>query len=830
MRPDPSLIAQTVRTITADLSQIRFKRIDDEIKHLDKKYLARVLQRLVTMTRTSFFVQTVISVLSLNGVVYAMDSEADWAFAANNLAKRAVGDVVIPSPTQKGQPENCILWKYVEKTDDCEKIIDKYKGKKLTEEKFLEFNPALSGDCENLKKNFYVCVQTSAAAVKTTTKTTTTTTQKGAGPTKAPPKEEEEDEEDEDEDEGGHPENPAPTKFTTKNPTAPTKLEAEEKDKFIITGAGDTTMEPRFCAERQNIILLQKNSPDTWNLLVLALDKMMKTADTDALSYFQMSGIHGAPYIPWPNPKEKGEFQRQFGYCTHNSIIFATWHRPYMLAFEQTLYRHARDIVRRLFKGQVQQKYIKALQTLRWPYWDWADSTYQSYLPPVTMEKQITVKAPNDQGGEKTVKIANPFYSYVFKGPEGTVFTGQFAGLKATSRKPETSDSSESLDADANRAMQSGFLTRRKQTYNALMSTSGFNFFSNSLEKLHNDVHMQVGGNGIMGLISYAAFDPMFWLHHNNIDRMLAIWQAANPGKYLSPDTGVPTFQRKVKSGEKDDLNTPLYPWKHPDGSWWKSDDVKDVSGIWSYGYGYPEVPCYYQGDTNTLDDFATKQINDRYLAPVSAMSRMSRFRRRGHAIATTGKNVTEWDVNVIVDQAELPGTFSIYVFLGQPPSDIKKWDESPQKVSTMTLLGTPGETKANKLEGMTIPLSPLLTEKGIKGSDKEIEEYLAKNLLWTCLSLNEAGTTKPYDVKSMKSLKVAVSSKSVVLPTDPKKKPKIGKSKLKTAVTKDKAKSGGATTVAELEHTKLKGGKEAHLRVGILPDIQNTTITGGKL
>ena len=50
-------------------------------------------------------------------------------------------------------------------------------------------------------------------------------------------------------------------------------------------------------------------------------------------SFFQVGGIHGLPYIPWdgvtgiPNPSWGG-------YCTHGSVLFPTWHRPYVSAFE----------------------------------------------------------------------------------------------------------------------------------------------------------------------------------------------------------------------------------------------------------------------------------------------------------------------------------------------------------------------------------------------------------------------------------------------------------------------------------------------------------------
>jgi hypothetical protein len=54
-------------------------------------------------------------------------------------------------------------------------------------------------------------------------------------------------------------------------------------------------------------------------------------------------------------------------------------------------------------------------------------------------------------------------------------------------------------------------------------------------QRPHNDIHLAVGGvvnsvNGAMAEITTAAFDPVFWVHHANIDRMWAAWMR-DPGK-----------------------------------------------------------------------------------------------------------------------------------------------------------------------------------------------------------------------------------------------------------------------------------------------------------
>jgi hypothetical protein len=45
-------------------------------------------------------------------------------------------------------------------------------------------------------------------------------------------------------------------------------------------------------------------------------------------------GIHGQPLVPWDEQSVSKTPGILNGYCTHNSILFPTWHRPYLLLFE----------------------------------------------------------------------------------------------------------------------------------------------------------------------------------------------------------------------------------------------------------------------------------------------------------------------------------------------------------------------------------------------------------------------------------------------------------------------------------------------------------------
>ena len=61
------------------------------------------------------------------------------------------------------------------------------------------------------------------------------------------------------------------------------------------------------------------------------------------------------------------------------------------------------------------------------------------------------------------------------------------------------------------------------------LSNGTINTFAAALEGIHNSGHVWVGGS--MSSVPTAPCDPVFWMHHCEIDRIWAEWQAANPGQ-----------------------------------------------------------------------------------------------------------------------------------------------------------------------------------------------------------------------------------------------------------------------------------------------------------
>ncbi|KAL4759696.1 uncharacterized protein BDW70DRAFT_161397 [Aspergillus foveolatus] len=122
-----------------------------------------------------------------------------------------------------------------------------------------------------------------------------------------------------------------------------------------------------------------------------------------------------------------------------------------------------------------------------------------------------------------------------------------------------------------------------------------------NLKCIHNNVHnfwggfqflrppkegIHLWGAGHMSNVAMAAFDPIFFIYHNNIDRLTAMWQILNWEKWFDDD------RSKLI---KDNTLTPFH--KDADRNFWKSDDVRDWRAL---GYDYEIL----QGRThNYMDD-----------------------------------------------------------------------------------------------------------------------------------------------------------------------------------------------------------------------------------
>jgi tyrosinase len=249
--------------------------------------------------------------------------------------------------------------------------------------------------------------------------------------------------------------------------------------------------------ERRDIWELSDEDPwhpvIEWYARGIAVLKRRESSDPSSWRY--LAAIHGTDIsrFRWPRGATWNE-------CQHSSWFFLPWHRIYLHYFERV----------------VRQAVVSLRGPDDWalPYWDYSDPERPDVrrLPPAFRQQRMPSGDPNPlfieererrmkAGGELTegaVDISAALSEVDFTGPLGGVagFGGPVTGF-----------------------MHGG------GPVGSLENTP------------HGDVHVEVGGiqpRGFMSRFETAGLDPLFWLHHANIDRLWEVWlglggRRANP-------------------------------------------------------------------------------------------------------------------------------------------------------------------------------------------------------------------------------------------------------------------------------------------------------------
>ncbi len=209
---------------------------------------------------------------------------------------------------------------------------------------------------------------------------------------------------------------------------------------------------------------------------------------SDDRGYQHWAGIHG---LPLPISCDNA----------HGTPYFLPWHRAYLYFFERAL----RDRV----PGAM----------LSW--WNWTASFGGKRIPPAFSDESA--------GGSPNPLFSAPVDPLAIR--QGGA-TGAQLGPR-TFRQPGRAGAPP-LPTPAEVA--------------AVLALTDFVDFSGQLEQLHNRVHAWVGGH--MGVIPFAAFDPIFWAHHAMIDRVWRLWQLRHPGARPPAallDQALPPFRMTVR-------------------------------------------------------------------------------------------------------------------------------------------------------------------------------------------------------------------------------------------------------------------------------------------
>lgn len=168
-------------------------------------------------------------------------------------------------------------------------------------------------------------------------------------------------------------------------------------------------------------------------------------------------------------------------HCPHGNAFFLPWHRAYLRYFEQVIQAMSED------------------SGFALPYWNW---TTQRTLPPAfwegTLDDPTRVIGPTDEMPASAV--GQPVIDGILATADFQTFGSVFVPSTCTVN-----------------------CQRRGMGYGSLEGTP------------HNIVHGTIGGN--MGTFM-SPLDPIFWLHHCNVDRLWMEWNKtfANPGGTADSD------------------------------------------------------------------------------------------------------------------------------------------------------------------------------------------------------------------------------------------------------------------------------------------------------
>lgn len=255
---------------------------------------------------------------------------------------------------------------------------------------------------------------------------------------------------------------------------------------------------------------------DTLLWYARAVKEMWNRPLNDPTSWRYQAAVHGYDASnPWLQALEQPGEQHPtneldvWSQCQHGSWYFLPWHRGYLGCFEAIV--------------------LEAIKSLGGPHEDWA-LPYWNYSdgndPNARLVRPEFLDSNWPDGND------NPLFVGVERAPWTQVQTPLGMAGDFVLEDEEVSLGAMNQSAFAGPANATSFGGRE----------TGFSFSGNRggvLERTpHGDVHMSVGfdsstGDGFwMGSFMTAGLDPIFWLHHCNLDRLWTAWvlDPANSG------------------------------------------------------------------------------------------------------------------------------------------------------------------------------------------------------------------------------------------------------------------------------------------------------------
>lgn len=326
---------------------------------------------------------------------------------------------------------------------------------------------------------------------------------------------------------------------------------------------------------RINIVDLKNKYPERFGRFIMALKNLEDSDD-----WYRICGIHGNTFKPndpgvlCPTDTDTVTRIAETGepvYCKHSVYSFIAWHTPYLYQFELLLNKYNKTT-------KDEDKYYITL-----PYIDLTDFSQDfSFMndPMITIfydKKKITLENP----------LASAYY--YLNGVKTKTTRSGFLSPRNNIERLKLNTIKKQLN---NTLYASNYEQFSSNPVNYKMKNEVVNYVP--LETPHNQLHDIIGGeSGNMSDITISAFDPIFWLHHSNMDRHFYSWLYHNTDhfhKSIYPDkmlkntydsTCAPFSKTYIYSNNYIGYN---YGWENSEMDFMQ---IKDILHFNKLPYGY---------------------------------------------------------------------------------------------------------------------------------------------------------------------------------------------------------------------------------------------------
>jgi tyrosinase len=171
------------------------------------------------------------------------------------------------------------------------------------------------------------------------------------------------------------------------------------------------------------------------------------------------------------------------------------------------------------------------------------------------------------------------------------------------------------------------------------------------------------------------------------------------------------------------------------------ANELRDVFSSYELGYQYPETPFKLANNPPALAAFAREQVNALYGPQLKVNEGFTKQPLVGlpKLEGAAAHYRTEWVAFVRAKRFAIPGSWNIFIFLGEPNADPSKW--ALESVGTVAVFAPRNigfcknclsqEGAGMEVSGVVYLTDALSRKVGEELEEDKVVEYLTENLHW---------------------------------------------------------------------------------------------------